>query len=132
MARRRIATLFPFLLVTLAGVLGVELFYASLEKYMLDSVEGPRSVREVAPEPAALEDGGPVVPQIDYTSITRRNLFGPPPSTTDGTVEEIQPVEEELEATTLEVVLMGTVGTEMDGARAIILKKKTGPRNYTG
>lgn len=122
MAHFRSTALFPILVVTLFAIGGVELGYYCLEVFVLDTA--PEHRRQVVQQPAPrsqLAEGEQQVEVMDYAIITRRNLFGPPPS--PGESAPVQ-VEEELEATTLDIVLMGTVDTDGDAGRAIILKKK--------
>lgn len=126
MAVRSLSTYFPFLVVTLVCVAGVEMMYLGVERYLLEPITPPRpaqvlkSVLSEKPETIA-----PAAQEIDYSIITERNLFGPAASG-DGVAEnetEAIPAEE-LEATKLEIVLMGTIGADEDGARAIIMQKK--------
>lgn len=124
MAKYGSTALFPFLIVTLLCVGGVELLYRGLAAFL--SVPTTTEQKPVAAKVKETVASGTVSPQKteDYSIITRRNLFGPPPSSTKATdTAETAPVEE-LEATTLDLVLMGTVDTDGDDGRAIILKKK--------
>lgn len=119
----RVSTIFPYLLITLLCVSGVELFYRGVERFLLKPVQPVQNVVEEVAEPAAT---GIAAPErtVDYSIITARNLFGPPPK--EGTDEDSEavPVNEELELTTLELVLMGTIEGADQGSRAIILNKK--------
>ena len=125
MARNRLSALLPFLLVTLFCVGSVELFYRSLEKYLFSDQQQEVAVQgEVRPEPAQ-QSGPPARQEVSHEVITRRNLFGPPPAESGDQPSANEPVvEEELEKTTLELVLMGTIDGVDDQGRAIILKKK--------
>lgn len=120
----RISNIFPFLLITLFCVGGVEGFYLGVEKLILD----PAKTVEPAIKPAAgveeVTKMKSVKRQRDYSIITRRNLFGPPPQSQQTTNKQEPVPQEELEATTLDVVLMGTIGGGEENSRAIILNKK--------
>lgn len=126
MAGRSLSNFFPFLVVTVVCVTGVEVMYLGLERYLREPATTSRPAQSsetvVSEKP---EDGPTASKEIDYTIITKRNLFGP--AAADDTTPEIEAAaspEEELEATKLEIVLMGTVGADEDGARAIIMQKK--------
>jgi hypothetical protein len=117
----RVSTIFPYLLITLLCVGGVELFYRGVERFLLKPVNIEQHVAEEVAEPEI----GVAMPKrtVDYSIITSRNLFGPPPEeTTDAESEEALD-DEELEPTTLDVVLMGTIDGTEQGSRAIILNK---------
>ena len=124
MAKFTSTALFPFLLVTLLAAATVELGYYCLERFVFDPVATAAGVlrkeKTVALPGQQVEQVLPQAQTLDYSVITRRNLFGTPPSS--ATAEPVQ-AEEELEATTLDIVLMGTVDTDGDDGRAIILKK---------
>jgi hypothetical protein len=119
----RISNIFPFFLLTLLCVGGVEGFYLGIERYLLDPVISGGEVDETLAEPQA-NTSRPTRERIDYSVITRRNLFGPPPQEKKSTDETPAAEEEPLEATELEVVLMGTIGGVDQNSRAIILNKK--------
>ncbi len=119
----RISNIFPFFLITLLCVGGVEGFYLGVEKYLLNPVVSETEVNETIAEQGA-GISRPSRERIDYSVITSRNLFGPPPQETKSGEEAPVPVEEILEATELEVVLMGTIGGGDENSRAIILNKK--------
>lgn len=112
----------PFIVVTL-GIFGlVELFYGLMDHYMFS----PRQEAKVAVtrERVAVPSGDRPEKYSDYSIISQRNLFA-------SLVEE-SPVEAAtekdpfagIEATELELVLMGTVTGQEGGDRAIILKKR--------
>ncbi|MDJ0623109.1 MAG: type II secretion system protein N [Desulfocapsaceae bacterium] len=112
----------PFIVITL-GIFGlVEVFYGLMDHYMFS----PRQETKVTvpSERIAVQIGDGPEKYSDYSVISRRNLFA-------SLVEENQPEEptEEdpfagIEATELELVLMGTVTGQEGGDRAIILKKR--------
>lgn len=124
MAKQSLTTIFPFLVVTLVCVGWVELFYRGVEKNLLEAVVIEQKTIETGDVKTTASKSPPVATDVDYSIITRRNLFGPPPSATDDAATSSPVIEEELEATALDVVLMGTVGGEEGNERAIILKKK--------
>ncbi|SHO50904.1 type II secretion system protein N [Desulfopila aestuarii] len=124
MAKYSSTALFPFLIVTLLCVGGVELLYNGLERYLLEPTTTVQKQIETGGGGTVASGTPPLEENVDYSVITRRNLFGPPPSSADSTTATETPPVEDLEATTLEVVLMGTVDTDGDDGRAIILKKK--------
>lgn len=119
----RILSYIPFLVITLLCVGGVELFYRGVEHFLLDPVIGDRKVAEMAAEPEVSKPGTKKLP-VDYSVITKRNLFGAPSEAKSGAQGEVPPAGKDLEATSLELVLMGTIGGDEQGARAIILNKK--------
>jgi len=121
----RISAFFPLLFITLICVGGVEVFYLGVERYVLDPAlqdggekNGAPAMEQVASEKVIARQ--PANPAI----ITKRNLFGPPPTDTKATESAAKPVAEELEPTTLEIVLMGTIDGGEDESRAIILNKR--------
>ncbi len=119
----RLYNILPFLVITVACIIGVEGFYFVVERFVFDSTD-VEVEQQVVSEPVATttfetDDKKKVV---DYSIITRRNLFGKPPAV-GGPVEEKPVIEEELEVSALEVVLMGTIGSG-ENSRAIILNKK--------
>lgn len=119
----RISNIVPFLIITLVCILGVEGGYLALERFVIDPVIAtkPKQETEAKQQVQQPRPNSRTVTRIDYGVITRRNLFGPPPDNGGPVVVETPP--EELEATSLEVVLMGTVGGG-DESRAIILDKR--------
>ena len=121
----RITDIFPFLLITLLCVGVVEGGYQALEYFVL---EVPAETMEMASTVAV--EKKPVVNveqknRQDYRIILQRNLFGPPPGTKEPAKTLDSEYTENLELTSLNIVLMGTV-TGVDGvARAIVLDKKS-------
>ncbi len=117
----RISSIFPFLLATLLCVAGVELFYLGVERYFFDT---GKVEQEVITKTVGSATGiSKTTKKIDYSIIVSRNLFGTSSKNKDGIDSEPAPVEEQLESTTLDVVLMGTIGGGENGGRAIILNK---------
>lgn len=119
----RISNTLPFLIITLICVLGVEGGYLALERFVIDPVikAEPRAEEQSAQQVQQPRQRPKAAAPVDYGVITRRNLFGPPPQAGSSPVVETPP--EAIEATSLEVVLMGTIGGG-DDSRAIILNKQ--------
>ncbi|MGB3211249.1 MAG: type II secretion system protein N [Desulforhopalus sp.] len=117
----RITNILPFLLITLLCVGVVEGGYQALEHFALKTpVENEKAsdtVVAVEEQTAELEQKK----DNDYKVILKRNLFGPPPGEGDSVVDETPDVVEELESTSLNIVLMGTINGEDGAGRAIIL-----------
>jgi len=122
----RITDIFPFLLITLLCVGVVEGGYQALEYFALRlPVEKATTVKTAEIETQSTVKDGKKGNQ-DYHVILRRNLFGPPP----GKSEPAVPVAasenvEDIQATSLNIVLMGTVDGGEEVARAIILDNST-------
>lgn len=119
----RIFNILPFLVITVVCVAGVEGFYLALERFVLTN---PVTEIEIPVDQKVVKSGDVkdenLRKTVNYSIITKRNLFGKPPVA--GEIQQPQPeVEEELEVTKLEVVLMGTIGSG-ENSRAIILNKK--------
>ena len=113
--------LLPLLLITVLSISAVELFYTFGEKYLQRGREKATqpSVAEVAEPEQIIKD---VKKPIDDSIITRRNLF----ASREGSAikaKQTTPVTQ-LEMSSLDVVLMGTVSGTDDGQRAIIYDKK--------
>jgi len=123
MAKYSSTALFPFLVVTLVCVGGVEFLYRGLDRYLFTSTttvqENTQTGMEKTPSTGTIRQNK----KVDFSVIVKRNLFGMPPSLAESATPTEAPPVEELEATTLDVVLMGTVDADGDDGRAIILKK---------
>lgn len=124
MAKQSLSAIVPFLIVTLLCVGCVELFYLGLEKYLLEPAKKKTISVIAAQEEAQPVETDGAKKDVDYGVITRRNLFGPPPSGTEAIEKGPPQPEVAPEPTTLDVVLLGTVGAEEENGRAIILRKK--------
>ncbi len=121
----RITDILPFLLITLLCVGLVEGGYQALEHFGLSA-----PVKEAAiPETVSVQSdqAGTVgeTPKHDYTVILQRNLFGPAPGNNDTAATAVTENTEELQTTSLNIVLMGTINGGKDTDRAIILDKTT-------
>jgi len=121
----RISSLVPLLFITLLSVGCVEGGYQALEYFLFKSPAGRGSVVEkisgkMAPKPEVTEQ------KHDYRIILKRNLFGAPPTDKKNDPEkEVNDLSGELETTSLEIALKGTVNGEGKSNRAIILDKKS-------
>jgi type II secretory pathway component PulC len=118
----RITPIVPLLFITLICVAMVEGGYQLFEHFVLQPVPTAKT-RDSAVEPEGV--AGNIGQQVkhDYRIILQRNLFGPPPGS-DSTESETTKEPEELEATSLNIVLMGTISGTEGTTRAIILDKK--------
>jgi hypothetical protein len=65
----------------------------------------------------------------DYRVILQRNLFGPPPDSEKSIILPVPDPKVALSATTLEIVLMGTITGSAGNERAIIMDKKSFKQN---
>ncbi|WP_163338237.1 type II secretion system protein N [Desulfopila sp. IMCC35008] len=118
----RISRILPFLFITVGCVVSVELFYFTVEKFVFSEKMSPQVAQEqtiVQPKDKPAKRQTPV----DYSIITKRNLFGQPPEKKLA-AKQTNTKAEELEPTSLELVLMGTIFGKNDEDRAIILTKK--------
>ncbi|MBM9606291.1 type II secretion system protein N [Desulfopila inferna] len=119
---KNITRILPFFIVTLLSIGAVELFYGVVEHYLLptDRKTAQRAIeQDIAAQPAEKLEK-----HTNYDVILQRNLF----QSYAPEEEEPAPVTENplegLEATSLELVLMGTVSGTDNSGRAIILNKK--------
>ncbi len=119
---KRISTILPLLLITLVCVLAVEGFYTVVEKYLLAPVEETRIVSQVPERKQVAAAATQRTAEEDVRRILARNLFGPPPAAGKGESAGSKPAAD-LQPTTLSLVLMGTIISEGEESRAIILEK---------
>ena len=105
----RITDILPLLLITLLCVGIVEGGYLALEYFVLQpSAEQVKPLAPVAAvHEATVEDES--VEVQDYRAILQRNLFGPPPGTDQPAVKGDANSGEDLQLTSLDIVLMGTI-----------------------
>jgi type II secretory pathway component PulC len=117
----RITDIFPFLLVTLLCVGGVEGGYQAFEYFILQTpVKEVTGAAVVPVEKKAMEqDAGQTQP--DYRVILQRNLFGPPPGEGEPVATTEPDAAEDIQLTSLNIVLMGTISGGDGADRAIIL-----------
>lgn len=121
----RITEIIPFLLITLLCVGFVEGGYLALEHLGLSAPVEKTAALEVAPEKTQLSGAVTENRQPDYQVILDRNLFGPPPGKDNTATKAVEEESEDLQTTSLNIVLMGTVGAGDGDNRAIILDKST-------
>ena len=118
----RISIIVPLLFITLLCVGLVEGGYQALEYFLMrDQIDtktvAPESVTKSVPKIKVTEE------KHDYKIILQRNLFGAPPADNTTKIVETVPVKD-LEATSLKIVLKGTIKGVGESDRAIILDKK--------
>lgn len=119
----RITPIVPLLFITLICVALVEGGYQVFEHFVLQPVPKAKSVDSKAiTQSVAGKLEQPA--KHDYRIILKRNLFGPPPGSDEKQVDQTNNNTEELEATSLNIVLMGTISGSEGTHRAIILDKK--------
>jgi len=118
----RITSIIPLLFITLICVVAVEAGYQAFEFFVLK----PEIVADVPQQQAETMSGEQNVTvktaKPDYRVILQRNLFGPPPGS-DKTESNSSKYPDDLEATSLNIVLMGTISGTEGTHRAIILDK---------
>ena len=122
----RITNILPFLLLSLLCVGVVEGGYEMLEYFVLRSPAESAAISDIIPE----EKGTPAMDEQkdkqDYHIILQRNLFGPLPGEEESSATAAAPdYAENLQSTSLNIVLMGTVNGGDGASRAIILDKST-------
>lgn len=113
----------PFLIVTLLAIGGVELLY-SLAEYHFWSQEKNEEKNSLESERVVTRPDK-LQKYTNYKAIVERNIFQSYVQKNSADLEKQQKPLDELEATTLDLVLMGTIIAENDTSRAIILEKKT-------
>jgi type II secretory pathway component PulC len=120
----RITGIVPLLFITLICVGIVEGGYLAFEYFILRSPVSKEVVSSASSEKAST---GQMKQQRkrDYKIILRRNLFGPPPGKEKTPAASGLDYTETLESTSLNIVLMGTIGGTGGENRAIILDKKS-------
>lgn len=121
----RITDILPLLLITLLCVGIVEGGYQALEYFVLKTpVEQPAILNTV---PVIKDSTGQEKQQKkhDYRIILQRNLFGPPPGKVEPGSTVAPDYDENLQSTSLDIVLMGTINGGDGADRAIVLDKKT-------
>ncbi len=120
--KKSISTILPLLFITLLCVVAVEGFYAVVEKYLRAPAEETRVVSQVPERKQVDKAATQRTPDGDVSRILARNLFGPPPSAGKDDQAGKDPAED-LQPTSLSLVLMGTIISDGQESRAIILEK---------
>jgi type II secretory pathway component PulC len=119
----RITDIFPLLLITLFCVGLVEGGYQALEYFVLQPpAEKVKPLATVAAENEAIVKNESAAAH-DYHTILQRNLFGPPPGKDQPAAKVDPDSAEDLQPTSLDIVLMGTVNGGDGADRAIIFDK---------
>jgi len=124
----RYSIILSFLLATLLAAGSVELLYRSLDNVLTAGKTGPEELKQlVAPKgketlEKKAKQTGQVVSGEEYTIISKRNLFGKAPETTNKPVRTPKAI---LSTTSLDLMLLGTIGGMSDDQRAIIRNKKS-------
>lgn len=119
-----------FFLATLFATGGVELLYRSLGKVLTESVLPHKEVKKTSTAQGA-DKASPLEVQrtnqpgndVDYTIISKRNLFGKATAITDSAVTMPKEI---LTTTSLDLVLLGTIGGTPGDQRAIIRDRNSG------
>lgn len=119
----RITDILPFLLITLLCVGVVEGGYQALEYFVLRPPVEEAVVPAAVPVEEESTDLGGRQNKLDYQVILQRNLFGPPPGEGEPAPTVAPDATEEIELTSLNIVLMGTIAGGDGVDRAIILDK---------
>lgn len=120
----RISGIVPLLLITVVCIGLVEGGYLLLEHFILDSPDRAE-VSEVDTTTERSETKTAGGKKTDYRIILKRNLFGPPPGSDKTATDPVEKPEEVLTASSLQIVLMGTITGSEGVERAIILDKNS-------
>lgn len=119
----RIYPLIILLLITLASFCLVKVGYVGLEHYLTGQMSKKKPARELLVDKEGKPQAVGKQKSYDYKIILTRNLFGP---LQEGIEKKVVPkFDDNLKATELDIVLMGTIQGEKDANRAIIMDKKT-------
>jgi type II secretory pathway component PulC len=111
----------PLIFITLFCLGSVESGYLAVEHYILRLPE--RAETAVAMQKKQqVKKGETQKPRQDLQIILKRQLFGAPPSEEKVVAPPVE-AEKVLEPSTLDVILMGTIRTDKEGNRAIIMGK---------
>ncbi len=121
---RQIHILFNLVALFIITYIVVDTFY-SLIGIELYQMSGPKvvSIRE------AEKRGEKSMTARDYNKIVERNIFGATEKIEQAPVEEVVEPLENLEETSLQLSLLGTIAGDTESARAIILDKRERSQN---
>ncbi|HID69093.1 MAG TPA: hypothetical protein EYP35_01220 [Desulfobacterales bacterium] len=127
---QRYSTILSFILITLLVTGGVELFYNSLSKNLVANTEVEQTGAIKRPDTAKAKQQKQAQTgrkqstrhTENYSIITKRNLFGKVQEKTKVKIPDPEPV---LATTSLDLILLGTIGGDADEQRAIIRKKSS-------
>lgn len=118
----RISGIVPLLFITLLCVGLVEGGYLALEYFLTKKPPGRESVLQQSAV-KAVQKPEVIEQQHDFRVIFKRNLFGSAP-TADKVEVVMNEIPADLQITSLEIVLKGTIDGKKGNKRAIILDKK--------
>jgi type II secretory pathway component PulC len=121
----RITDILPLLLITSLCVGVVEGGYQALEFFVLRPPVEKVEISETGTAEQDLAGKDEQREKHDYRIILQRNLFGPPPGKGEIASNVAQDYAEDLELTSLNIVLMGTINGGEGVDRAIILDKSS-------
>ncbi len=119
----RISIIIPLLVITLCCVGIVEGGYMALEYLVLGSKVRPKAMQPEAAAAPAISRG--ILKKNGYQVILTRNLFAAVPASDANRLTAFDDNLDSLQETSLGIVLMGTIGDNEGGNRAIIVDKKT-------
>lgn len=125
-----ISKFIPLIFITLFCLASVEGGYLAIEHYLLKP-PAKLEMETKTQKQTVREQGRVRPPKKDLKIIVKRQLFGAPASEQPVVKEPVKD-EENIAASTLDVVLMGTVKSDNDGNRAIILDKATRKQQIYG
>ena len=119
---RRISAIMPLLFITLFCVGCVEGGYLILE-HLLAKMEVTQEQGFVEPVAQERRSTNDTQQEPDYMIIVQRNIFGSPPPLDDGEFTVDNDPVQEMDVTSLDIVLKGTISVREGKSRAIILDK---------
>lgn len=119
----RIYNLLILALITLAAFCFVKAGYFGLEHYLAGEMSAGVTDRESIATKAGVKKAVKEQKRFDYKIILTRNLFGS--SEKESKEEKVVKFDDNLKATDLDIILMGTIQGSKEAKRAIILDKKT-------
>ena len=117
----RITNIFPLLIITLLCIGMVEGGYQALEYFVLRSPVEKTAVSDTVAVGNVLAEKDKQEEKHDYRIILERNLFGTPSSKEKAPVAKENV--EDMQLSSLNVVLMGTINGKKGDNRAIVLDK---------
>jgi type II secretory pathway component PulC len=120
--KKRISAILPLLLITLVCVLAVEGLYTVVEKYLLTPATENKIITQVPEQKQVAAAATKRTAEEDVRIVLARNLFGPPPSAVKDELSADKSAAD-AKATSLSLVLMGTIVGTGEESRAIILEK---------
>ncbi|MGW8194163.1 MAG: type II secretion system protein N [Desulforhopalus sp.] len=119
----RITSIIPLLFVTLICVIAVEGGYQAFEYFILNPEPIADATQPQVETTGEEQNTTAQITKPDYRIILQRNLFGPPPGSDEKESATPSEYPDDLEATSLNIILMGTISGTEGTHRAIILDK---------